>query len=485
MVLNINELEALVKEIIQRLEHGKGETAQVSQAGTQGTGAGVQDTGYLHSSVENAVARAESAQKIFQELGLNARRKIIESIRQSALKNAQALAKLTQEETKMGRLENKIQKNILAAEKTPGVEDIQPVVAYTGDRGLTLVEYAPFGVVVAVTPSTNPTSTVINNAISILSAGNSVVFAPHPAAKKSSQETIKIIHEAATSAGAPAGIISTVEPPSVEATQSLLKHPKVKINLVTGGPAIVKIAMSAGKKTIAAGPGNPPVVVDETAVFPKCAYDIVDGAAFDNGILCTAEKEVLVVEKAADNLINSMRQVPGAYELTSQQLDELAKVVIKAGGVGCKEPVLNRDYVGRNANVLAGAIGLNLPESVRLLWGVVPNNHPFVWTEQLMPVLPVTVVKNVEAAIKFAVEVEGDNHHTFIMHSLNVTNLSKMARECQGSIFVKNGPSYMGLGLGEGYAALSIATPTGDGLVKTKNFTRPLRCVLVDYFRIA
>jgi propionaldehyde dehydrogenase len=475
----MNELETLVKEIIQRLDYGK----------TPGAGAAGETErpahGFLFPDVDSAVNSAAAAQRVFQEMGLNARRRIIEAVRKAAVQNAELLAKMAQEETRMGRYENKIQKNLLAAEKTPGVEDIQPVIAYTGDRGMTLVEYAPFGVVAAVTPSTNPTSTIINNAISILSAGDAVIFGPHPAAKKSSQEAVKIIHDAATGAGAPSGIIVTVDPPSVEATQALLKHPKVKMNLVTGGPAIVKIAMAAGKKTIAAGPGNPPVVVDETAVFPKCAFDIVNGASFDNGILCTAEKEVVVTEKAAEQLINSMRQVPEAYELTCAQMDHLAKVVIRESGAGCKEPVLNKDFVGRNANVIARSIGLNLPDSTRLLWGVVPNDHPFVWTEQLMPVLPVTVVKDVDTAIEFAVKVEGDNHHTFIMHSLNVANLTKMARECQGSIFVKNGPSYMGLGMGEGYAALSIATPTGDGLVRTRNFTRPLRCVLVDYFRIA
>ncbi|MFN3967038.1 MAG: aldehyde dehydrogenase family protein, partial [Endomicrobiia bacterium] len=474
--------EQLVKEVLDRLESKNIKIENLS------TIPAIQDSskGYvLHSSIDSAVETSWHAQKIFQELGLEKRKKIIDSIRELVVKNAEYLARLAVEETGMGRYEDKIQKNLLAANKTPGVEDIQPVVAYTGDHGMTLVEFAPFGVVSAVTPSTNPTSTIINNSISILSAGNSVVFAPHPAARKCSQEAMRIINEAIISAGGPSGLITTVDPPSVEATQRLLKHEKVKMILVTGGPAIVKVAMSSGKKTIAAGPGNPPVVVDETAIFPKCVKDIVDGASFDNGILCTAEKEVILVESIYEKFIYYMRQEPRAYELSLSHMDELAKIVIKEGGKGCKEPVLNREYVGKNANVIARAIGLNLPDSITLLWGVVPNDHPFVWTEQLMPVLPVTVVKDIDTAIDFAVEVEGNNHHTFIMHSLNVANLSKMARACAGSIFVKNGPSYMGLGFGEGYATLSIATPTGDGLTKARNFTRPLRCVLVDYFRIA
>src|SRR3989338_3752033 len=244
--------------------------------------------------------------------------------------------------------------------------------------------------------------------------------------------------------------------------------------------------MTVGKtcKTIAAGPGNPPVVVDETAVFPKCASDIIFGASFDNNVLCTAEKEVIVTRAAREMLIQSMRQDARTYELSSPQMEALTKVVIKEGGRGCKDPVLNRDFVGKDAPVIARAIALNLPDSVRLLWSQVPNDHPFVWTEQLMPVMPVTVASDVDAAIELAYEAEGGNHHTAAMHSLNVDHLTRMARRMQCSIYVKNAPTLFGLGLGEGYASMSIGTPTGDGLTKASHFARPLHCSLVGYFRI-
>lgn len=472
MELNEKELSALVAEVVRRLQSSSVFADEIKTTGNP-----------ICNSLEEAIALAKSSQKVFVRQGLVQRSKVIQAIRDVAIRYAEHLAKMAHEETKMGRWEDKVKKNLLAATKTPGVEDIQPV-AYTGDHGLTLVERAPFGVIAAVTPSTNPTATVINNTISILAAGNSVIFAPHPAAKNCTHEAIRLINDAIVSAGSPSGLLSTVDPPSVEFTKALLNHPDVKLNLVTGGPAIVKVAMGTGKKTIAAGPGNPPVVVDETAEFPRTVDCIIDGASFDNGVLCTAEKETILVEAVAEKFLKYMRADPRAYELTKSQMDELAKIVIKrVGGHGC-EGEMNRDFVGRNANVIAKAIGLNLPDTVRLLWGVVPNDHPFVWTEQLMPVMPVTIVKDIDMAIEFAVEVEGGNHHTFIMHSLNVENLSNMARACQGSIFVKNGPSYFGLGMGEGYATLSIATPTGDGLTKASNFTRPLRCVLVDYFRI-
>jgi len=474
MELNEKDISLIVAEVVKQLNEGSGKV-QITPSYPGGP---------IFGALEECINSAETAQKILADMGLRKRGEIIQAMRNAAIQNAEHLARMIPEETKMGRWKDKVQKNILAAEKTPGIEDLQPVV-FTGDRGLTLVENAPYGIIASVVPSTNPASTIINNAISIIAAGNAIVVAPHPAAKNSSHETIKILNDAIVSAGGPSALISTVNPPSVEFTQSLLKHPKIKMIIVTGGPAIVKVAMSAGKKTIAAGPGNPPCVVDETAIIEKAAHDMVSGASFDNGILCTAEKETLVVASVFEQFLAALRKDKRAYELSTNQMDDLAKLAIKEPAGPGKEGVMNRDFVGKNASVIAKALGLNIPDDVRLLWGVTDKNHPFVWTEQLSPVMPVVKMNDVDEAITFGIEVEGDNHHTFIMHSLNVDNLTKMARLCQGSIFVKNGPSYMGLGMGEGYATLSIATPTGDGLVKARNFTRPLRCVLVDYFRIA
>jgi acyl-CoA reductase-like NAD-dependent aldehyde dehydrogenase len=342
-------------------------------------------------------------------------------------------------------------------------------------------------VVAAVTPSTNPAATVISNAIGILAAGNAVVFAPHPASVRVCQDAMRALAAATVAAGAPAGLITTFGQASQENTRELLAHPGVRLNMVTGGPAIIKVAMTTGKtcKTIAAGPGNPPVVVDETADFPKCAQDIIFGASFDNNVLCIAEKEVIVVEAAREKFLAGMRADRRAYELSSEQIDALAKLVIKQGGRGCAEPALNRDFVGRDAAVIAKGIGLDVPPETRLLWAVVPNNHPFVWTEQLMPVLPVTFARDVDAAIELAYQAEGGNHHTAAMYSTNVGSLTRMARRMACSIYVKNAPTLYGLGLGEGYASMSIGTPTGDGITKPSHFVRPLQCSLVGYFRIA
>jgi len=440
----------------------------------------------IFPTVDAAVTAAIQAQTVFHDHGLELRRAVIHAMRKTARANAERWGRMAVAETKMGRAEDKTQKNLLCANRTPGAEDLQSR-AYTGDTGLTLVEYAPFGVVAAITPSTNPAATVISNAIAILAAGNSVVFAAHPAAANVCQDVMRTLSAAVVAVGGPAGLITTVAPVSQATTKALLCHPGINLNMVTGGPAIVRVAMTTGKicKTIAAGPGNPPVVVDETAIFPNCAEEIIFGASFDNNVLCIAEKEVIVVDAAKIRFLASMRQDPRAFELSAAQMDALAALVITAGDSGAYDPVLNRDYVGRDAAVIANGIGLAVPFATRLLWGVVPNDHPFIWTEQLMPVLPVTITPDLDSAIELAQRAEAGNHHSAAMYSTNIGNLTRMGRRLQCSIYVKNAATLYGLGLGEGYASMSIGTPTGDGITKPSHFVRPLHCCLVGYFRIA
>ncbi|PKM99634.1 MAG: aldehyde dehydrogenase EutE [Elusimicrobia bacterium HGW-Elusimicrobia-2] len=467
------DIEKIVDEVMKRIPASSGAALPAEIL-----------SGPLFDTMDEAISASVKAQKFFQDQGVEKRVKIIEAIRKAALDNAEVLASAAQIETKMGRAADKIIKNKLAAEKTPGVEDVQPG-AFTGDHGMTLVEYGPFGVVGSVIPSTNPTSTVINNTISILSGGNSVIFAPHPSAKNCSLKAISILQNAVSSAGGPGALISAMKKPSLEGAEMLFDDPRVKLMAVTGGPAVVRRAMRSEKRVIAAGPGNPPVVIDETAQFPKCAADVISGASFDNGVLCTAEKAVIVCEKAWDSFISAMRADSRAFELNAGQFDALTIAAIKEPATPEKsEGVVNRDFIGRDAAVIAKAIGIEVPSTVRLLWAAVPQAHPFVWTEQLMPVLPVTMAADIDEAIELARKVEAGNRHTAVMHSTNVANLSKMARAMQCSIFVKNGPSYMGLGMGTGYATLTISTPTGEGLTKAKDFTRELRCALVDNFRI-
>ncbi len=446
---------------------------------------GVSNEHVFFPTVEAAVNAATQSQAVFQGLGLDVRRAVIKALRTEAMAHAERWGRMAVAETSIGRAEDKTAKNIICATRTPGVEDLQ-THAYSGDKGLTIVEYAPFGVVAAVTPSNNPAATVISNAISILAAGNSVVFAPHPAAAEVSRDAMAVLAAAAVSAGAPPGLITTVFPATQETSRALLAHPGVHLNLVTGGPAIVKVAMNIGKscKTIAAGPGNPPVVVDETAIFPVCVQDIIFGASFDNNLLCIAEKEIIVVEAARERFLEAMRGDTRAFELSPSQMEALTALVIIKGAEGA-EMSMNRDFVGRDASCIAKGINLDIPSDIRLLWGVVPNDHPLIFIEQLMPLLPVTFTADVEAAIELAWRAEGGNHHSAAMYSTDIRNLSHMGRRMQCSIYVNNASTLYGLGMGEGYASMSIGTPTGDGITKTSHFVRPLQCSVVGYFSMA
>ncbi|OGR41638.1 MAG: hypothetical protein A2X35_12225 [Elusimicrobia bacterium GWA2_61_42] len=468
MSLSEEELTRIVAEVVKNL---------AVQPGAAPSGGPVFDT------VDEAVAAASKAQPGFQDLGLAAREKIIAAMREVSRANARRWAELAVAETGMGRVEDKVIKNLVCIDGTPGVEDLR-AVSYTGDKGLTLVEYAPFGVVAAITPSTNAVATIISNAIGILAAGNAVVFSPHPAAKGCVADAVRVLDKAIVSAGGPANLVCAMGKPTQEVTKQLLSHPGTHMNIVTGGPAIVKVAMTSGKpcKTIAAGPGNPPVVVDETAVFPDCAREIIYGCGFDNNVLCIAEKEVIVVEAARTRFLEAMRSDPRAYELSGAQMNSLTKLAILEPG---REPKVNRDFIGKNPSVIARSIGLNLSDEIRVLWAEVPNDHPFVVSEQLMPVLPITFCKDIDAAIELARFAEGENHHSAGMYSTNIRNMTKMGRRMACSIFVKNGCTLHGLGLGEGYASMSIGTPTGDGITKTSHFVRPLQCSVVGDLRIA
>ena len=437
----------------------------------------------VFSNIDDAVLAAEQAYKKLNELPLETRKNIIGNMRKISLANNEILSKMANEETGMGRLEDKIAKNKLGIFKTPGVEDIQPE-AFSDEFGLTLVEKAPFGVIGSITPSTNPIVTIISNSIGMIAAGNAVVFNTHPSAKKVSSYLISLLNKAIIEAGGPANLLACTDNPTVESAKQLMTHKKVAIMVVTGGPAVVKVAMNSGKKVIAAGPGNPPCVVDETADLAKAGKDIVDGASFDNNVICICEKEIIVVASVADRLKEEMKK-NGAYELNEEQIKKITELVISEPGGTGKEGAANKKYVGKNADYIAKDIGLIVPASTRLLLCEVGREHPLVWTEQLMPVMPLVRVKDVDAAIDLAVECEHGFKHTAIMHSLNIAKLTKMARVMNCSIFIKNGPSYAGLGFGgAGFASFTIASPTGDGVTRARTFTRERRCTVVDYFRI-
>lgn len=435
----------------------------------------------VFTDIGQAILSAKTAQSKLSALSVEKRKEMIRAMRKAIFANLRQLAELAVEETGMGRVADKIEKNRLAASKTPGVEDLSPI-AYTGDHGFTLVEKAPYGVIGAITPSTNPSETVICNAIGMIAAGNAVVFNPHPAAKRVTQLAIKLLNTAIVSAGGPENLLTTVENSTAQTGMVLMEHPDIRLMVVTGGPEIVRIAMKSGKKVIAAGPGNPPVVVDETADIENAAKSIVDGASFDNNLLCIAEKEVFVVDIAAGQLKKAML-ANGAYELNRSQLEKLMTLItIKRDG---HELSMNKKFVGKDIQFILKQIEVDVSDSIRLAIVEVEESHPLVNLEQLMPVLPIVRAKDVNEAIRMAVAAEQRCGHTAMMYSKNIDNLSKMAKAVNTTIFVKNGPSYAGLGmLGEGFTTFTIASPTGEGLTSASTFTRQRRCVLKDQFRI-
>lgn len=473
-------MEDQVRRIVADLVASYADKKVISQPPGHEKSIGMQG---VFSDMESAIAAAHEAQKRLIALPLEIRKRIIASMREVAESHAQEFASRAVAETGRGNEADKTLKNLLAARKTPGVEDVE-TVAYSDEHGLTVVERAPYGVIGSIIPVTNPTATVINNGISMVSGGNAVVFNPHPAAKQSSCYAIQVLDEAIERAGGPANVLVSLADPTIESANIMMKHPQIALLVVTGGPAVVRAAMGSGKKVIAAGPGNPPCVVDETAHVEKAARDIVAGASFDNNMVCICEKEILAVESIAGRLISAM-QKNGAYLLDPLQAKKLIGIVIDVPGGPGKEGSIHKEYVGKSAHELARLVGVTVPDTTRLLICEVDAGNPLVWTEQLMPFLPVVTMANVDQCIDLAAQCEHGFRHSAMMHSMDIENLTKMARAMNCSLFVKNGPCFAGLGQGgAGYASLTIASPTGEGLTRARTFTRERRCTLVDYFRI-
>lgn len=474
--LTDRDIEAIAREIAGDMTGGEPASLAAAPA-LPNSAAGV------FTTVDKAVRAAGAAQPAFVALPLKIRAAIISAIRETMLANAETLARSALEETGLGRHEDKVIKNRLVAEKTPGLDELSPQ-AVTGDHGLTLMEPAPFGVIGAITPSTNPTSTIICNAIGMLAAGNAVVFCVHPLATRCSVETVTLLNKAITGAGGPPNVVTCLSNPSIELAQQVMRHPGIRLLVVTGGGAVVKAAMASGTRAICAGPGNPPAVVDETAHVEKAARDILLGASTDNNIICVDEKEVLVVASVAERFIQAMVG-EGAVLLDRARVRQIESLVFAMHPGPRGRGAMNHDLVGKDVGVILSKIGMTVPPSARLAIAEVDESHPLLWSEQMMPILPICRVPTADRAIDLAIEMEGGNRHTAVMHSTHLDRLSRMAKACDCSIFVKNGRSQAGLGLdGEGYCSFTIASPTGEGLTGPRQFSRWRRCVLVDHFRI-
>ena len=491
----INEtlIREVVAEVLGRLGQGSappGPTPPTPASGCSGNGRSTNlNSGRgkhgVFAEANDACAAAYDGFKQLKKQGVAARAKVVEIIKGLADANASEWGRIELEETRIGRLDHKIEK-LKIIKLVPGVEWLHPD-GRSGDHGITLEEYTPFGVIAAITPSTHSVPTLSGNVVNMVAAGNSVVFNAHPAAAKCAAMAVREYNRAIERELGIANLITIVEEPTLDSFKAICNHEAVRLLCVTGGPAVVRAAMQTGKRAICAGPGNPPVLVDDTGCLKRAAKAIIQGAAYDNNLLCIGEKEVFVLDSVADGLMNQLES-QGAIKLNGAQLERLtqAAFTFKEGqGAGCPEPIVNKALIGKDASVLAQAAGATVPEKTELLFAETHKDHPFVMEEQMMPFIPVVRVKSVEEGIQASLVAEHSYKHTAIIHSHDVEHMTAMARALDTTLFVKNGPCMAGLGLGgEGYLSYSIATPTGEGVTNPKTFCRVRRCVMVDNLRI-
>ncbi len=435
----------------------------------------------LFDDVDKAAEAASSAQKEFEKRSIEDRRQAVSCIRKICIEQNEELGREEFEETKIGRLDHKIEKLEVCGDRVPGVEFLK-TNAYSGSHGIALEEYAPFGVIGAVTPVTHSLPTLACNAINMLAAGNSLICNPHPSGARIACKGTELFNRAIYEAIGIDNLITIIRTPTLESAQAIFDHPEVRLLCVTGGPAVGRAALRSPKRAIVAGPGNPPVVVDESAVLEYAASSIFEGGAYDNNLLCIGEKEVFAVESFFDELMEAMTHYK-AFRLDAQQVESLTKVAFISGDRGKLIP--NKDLVGKDPAEMARKAGFDVPPDTELLFGETDETNPFVDYEQMMPFVPFIRVPDVDTAIALAKEYEHGFKHTAIIHSRNVDTITRMGREMDTTLYIQNGPSVAGLGSGgEGYLSYSIATPTGEGVTTPLTFTRQRRSSTVGSLRV-
>ena len=471
--------ETLIRNVVERVLTRLGGNGTAAPAG-----GGYQDRFGLFTCVGEAVAAAREAFDRLSGRTLEDRRRIIDHIRRISIDQCVELGTMELEETRIGRLEHKIEKLKTLGERSPGVEFLRSEV-FSGDHGLAVIEHAPFGVIGTITPVTHSLPTITGNAINMIAAGNTLVINPHPGGRRVAAEGVRRFNQAIYRDLGIDNLISIITEPTLETAEAIFKHRDVALLCVTGGPGVARAAMRQSKRAIVAGPGNPPVVVDETADLDRAARCIIRGGAYDNNLLCISEKQVFVVEQVFDAMLAAMERA-GAVRLNSSEIDALGRVAITTAGEGeQKHDVPSPDFLGKDAAVLANGIGKTIPGSTELIFGETDESNPFVPVEQMMPFLPFVRARDVDHAIDMARRSEHGFRHTAIIHSQNVANMTKMGKRMDTTLFVKNGASMAGLGVGgEGYISFSIATPTGEGATTPLTFTRQRRCSMIDNLRI-
>ena len=436
----------------------------------------------VFDNMDDAVAAAKKAFQEFAAFSVRDRERLITILRRATRDYAEEFSKMTFEETGLGDFRDKVIKHKNCAKNTPGTEDLVSR-SWSGEKGVALEEFAPFGVIGAITPVTHPVPTMVNNIIIMLAGGNTVVFNPHPNAKNISAHALQVYQRAVVAGGFPENLFTCIKEPTIDSANAMFNHRDVVLLSITGGPGVVKAAMATNKKVIAAGPGNPPVLIDETADLDNAAACIIAGGSFDNNLLCIAEKQVFVVESVFDRFMTAMEKA-GAVRIDTSQLNEIAaKAFQKNEKSG--HYVLNRHMVGRSAQHLGDLIKLNVPEGVRMLFAETTRDNIFVIEEQMMPLMPIVKVRDFEDGLNASLASEHDYRHTALIHSKDMDRITEYARAMNTTIVVANGSSTQGDGPddGEAYMAFTIATPTGEGVTSPRNFCKIRRLAIAGSLR--
>lgn len=432
----------------------------------------------IFPSVNDAVLSALGAYNQYAKLNLNERREVIEVIKRRLLANVEEIANMVVEETGMGNVHDKITKLVLSINKTPGIEDLITEVK-TGDNGMTLYELSSYGVICAIHPCTNPCATLISNTIGMLAAGNAIVHCPHPRAIEVSKYVTEIISRSIVEICGIDNLVVTLNESSMASTSEIMSHPDISMIVTTGGINVLRRAMISGKKVIGAGPANPTVIVDETANLEKAARDIVNGASFDNNVMCISEKSIVAVLSIADRLIEELIKNDVYYLSSDEEMLRLTVATVT------NDMTINKALEGKSANEILSAAGIQCDRKIKLIVVDTIKQHPFATLEMLMPLIPLIRVENFEKSLETALEIEQGFKHTAIIHSQSIERLNIAAKEMQTSVFVKNGASLVGIGVnGEGDTSFTIATATGEGTTTARHFTRRRRCSLTSGFSI-
>jgi acyl-CoA reductase-like NAD-dependent aldehyde dehydrogenase len=435
----------------------------------------------VFDKIEDACDAAVVAQKeLMAKYTTQERQAMIDNIKKYALEKLEDICMMEWTETGYGRYEDKVAKNGGSFSDTPDTRDI-PLQVYSGSKGLTVDYYAPFGVVGAITPVTNPASTIVANTICNLAVGNTLVFNPHPAGVKSASYTVDLVNRAIVDAGGPANVCVMPAVPTMQTLDYIIKFDPVHLILGTGGPAMVATLMASGKKCICAGPGNPPSIIDSSADIKRAAYEVTMSSTFDNNILCVAEKEIFVVADVYDEFIAEMEKV-GNVHLTAEQAEKLTEMCLIKNPEGAHDPYsANKKFVGKNCNVILQAAGIPVEGDPRLAFFEADNMHPFVQTEQMMPIMPIVKCDDFDQACERAHFAEHDNKHSASCWTKDLYHATKFGKIINTTVYVMNGRTFAAFGLGgEGSNSPTIATPTGEGPTGPQSFSRKRRFCMAD-----